>query len=231
MNWIELWCLSSLMEEWECMVIHLSHRFTSSRRNGQRAPKSVMDHLTSHGGSVGKLKSSHDLNTFWWIKFAQVRAVLSEAIKPYPEDDEANSKEVDSIDCSNLRPFRNGKPPVHEPTWSVPPTKTLRLIFLSRMFPFCPKKPTWTGSMPVIQACFVARFFSCQFLQTPFHFEEFFIFPFRGKVPCCQKSNCWRTFRSLPYGYICTSLRYWIQHDSSWKCWATHSTFICFYAR
>ena len=105
------------------------------------------------------------------------------------------------------------------------------LIFLSRMFPFCPEKPTWTGSMPVIQACFVACFFSCQFLQTPFHFEEFFIFPFRGKVPCCQKSNCWRTFRSLPYGYICTSLRYWIQHDSSWKCWATHSTFICFYAR
>lgn len=65
--------------------------------------------------------------------------MLSKAIKLYQVDDEANSKEVDSIDCSNLRPFRNGKPPVHEqPTWSVPPTKTLidflvsHVSFLSR---------------------------------------------------------------------------------------------------
>ena len=120
-----------------------------------------------------------------WIKFAPVRAVLSEAIKLYPDDDEANSKEVDSIDCSNLRPFRNGKPPVHEqPTWSVPPKKHW-LFFLSRMFPFCPKKPTWTGSMPVIQACFVARFFSCQFLQTP-AIVGVLHFSISRKVPCCQ---------------------------------------------
>lgn len=170
------------------------------------------------GGSVGRLKSSHDLNRFWcfprpssYIKMMMKRTArrLIRLIAAM----------WGRFGTKSLRFMSNphGRPPHKNIDW---------LIFLSRMFPFCPEKPTWTGSMPVIQACFVACFFSCQFLQTPvivgvlhfLHLEERFL---AARSPIVQE--LFDLFRTD----ICTSLRYWIQHDSTWKCWVTHSTFIC----
>ena len=153
----------------------------------------------------------HELNS------APASAVLSKAIKLYQDDDEANSKEVDSIDCSNLRPFRNGKPPVHEqPTWSAPPTKTfihflvshVNVSFLSKEAHMNRQHARHTG------LCF-GMFLLLPVFADTCDSRSSFIFSF--------SRNCSRTFRSLPYGYVCKYKKYWIQHDSTWKCWATHN--------